>query len=150
MHLFDTLVILCVGLMIGNEFAVSVFVNPVIWKLDEHAQAKALSLFARLLGKIMPLWYVLCLFLMIGEVYQRRHEPALPLFLVAVAVWIVTILYTVFTLLPINKRIASLTVAALPAGWLQEHKKWDMLHRWRVVFLVAAMSCLVYGVLVSH
>ena len=43
MHYFDILTILCVGLMIGNEFAVSVFVNPVVWQLEGHAQAKALS-----------------------------------------------------------------------------------------------------------
>jgi Domain of unknown function (DUF1772) len=150
MHLFDTFAILCVGLMIGNEFAVSVFVNPVIWKLDDHAQAKALSMFARLLGKAMPLWYAMCLVLMIGEAYQRRHEPALILLVVAVAVWIAIIVFTVFRLLPINNRIASLAVGALPAGWLQEHKRWDMLHRWRILFLVAAMICLVYGILMSR
>lgn len=150
MRLFDTLAILCLGLMIGNEFAVSAFVNPVIWKLNDDAQAKALSLFARLLGKAMPVWYATCLALMIGEAYQRRHEPALTLFLIAVAIWIAIILYTVFRLLPINNRIASLAVGALPVGWLQQHKKWDMLHRWRILFLVAAMSCLVYGILVSH
>jgi hypothetical protein len=50
MHYFDILTILCVGLMIGNEFAISVFVNPVVWQLEGHAQAKALSLFAGSLG----------------------------------------------------------------------------------------------------
>jgi len=34
-HLLDVMTILCAGLMIGNELAVSLFVNPVIWKLED-------------------------------------------------------------------------------------------------------------------
>lgn len=94
MHYFDILTILCVGLMIGNEFAVSVFVNPVVWKLEGHAQAKALSLFASSLGKTMPFWYGLCLLLMLIEAYLRRHEPALVSLLSASAIWIAIVIYT--------------------------------------------------------
>ncbi len=61
MLFLDVLTILCTGLMIGNELAVSLFVNPVIWQLEEGSQAKALSLFAGILGKVMPFWYALCL-----------------------------------------------------------------------------------------
>jgi hypothetical protein len=57
MLFLDILTILCAGLMIGNELAVSLFVNPVIWKLEDRSQAKALSLFAGTLGKVMPFWY---------------------------------------------------------------------------------------------
>jgi hypothetical protein len=147
MHLLDALTILCTGSMIGNEIAVSLFVNPVIWQLDESAQAKALSLFARSLGKAMPFWYALCLLLMIAEAYLRRQEPVLTLLLVAVTLWVAIILYTVTTLVPINNRIAGLSAATLSMEWRQEHKKWDMLHRWRILSLLTAMLFLVYGIL---
>ena len=147
MHLLDVMTILCAGLMIGNELAVSLFVNPVIWKLDDRPQAKALSLLAHSLGKAMPVWYALCLVLMIVEAYLRRQTPALTLLLVAVAIWIAIIIYTVTTLVPINNRIEGLAAVALPEGWQQEHKKWDTLHRWRILFLIAAMVCLIYGIL---
>lgn len=147
MHYFDILTILCVGLMIGNEFAVSVFVNPVVWKLEGHAQAKALSLFASSLGKTMPFWYGLCLLLMLIEAYLRRHEPALVSLLSASAIWIAIVIYTISALVPINNRIAVLESDALPAGWQKEHKRWDTLHRWRIVFLTIAMVLLLHAIL---
>ena len=148
MLFLDVLTILCAGLMIGNELAVSLFVNPVIWKLEDRSQAKALSLFAGTLGKVMPFWYALCLVLMVVEAYLRRHQPALTLLLVAVAIWIAIIVYTVTTLVPINNRIARLA-DGLPEGWRQEHKRWDTYHRWRILSLVIAMVCLVGGILTA-
>ena len=147
MHLLDVITILVTGLMIGNELTVSLFIAPVMWQLDEHAQAKALSLFARLLGKVMPLWYALCLVLLIAESYLRRHEPALTPLLIATAIWIAVILYTVTTLVPINNRIAALSTASLPTQWRSEHKKWDTLHRFRILALITAMVCLTHALL---
>ena len=146
MHLLDTLTILCAGLMTGNELAVSLFVNPVIWQLEDRAQMRALSLFASLLGKVMPFWYFSCLILLGLEAYLRRHETALPLLLAAVILWAAIIVYTISVLVPINNRIARLQ-AALPEGWQQAHKKWDMLHRLRILLLIVALSCFIYGVL---
>jgi hypothetical protein len=48
MNLLNVATILCIGLMIGAEFAVSVFVGPVLYKLDLAAQAQAIRLFGRL------------------------------------------------------------------------------------------------------
>lgn len=148
MLFLDVLTILCTGLMIGNELAVSLFVNPVVWQLDDRSQAKALSLFAGILGKVMPFWYVLCLLLMTAETYLRRHHAGLTLLLIAVVLWIGIIVYTLTTLVPINNRIARLA-DRLPEGWRQEHKKWDTYHRWRILLLVIAMVCLVWGILLA-
>ena len=147
MHLLDIITILCTGLMVGNELTVSLFINPVIWQLDEPAQAKALSLFARYLGKAMPIWYALSLVLLIAEAYFRRHEPALIPLLAAIIIWIAVILYTVTTLVPINNRIAALSTGSLPTHWRSEHKKWDTLHRLRILFLILAMICLTHALL---
>jgi hypothetical protein len=68
------------------------------------------------------------------------------LLVVAVAIWIATIVYTVTTLVPINNRIARLA-SALPEGWREEHKRWDAYHRWRILSLMIAMVCLVWGIL---
>ena len=142
MHYFDIITILCIGLMIGTEFAVSAFINPVAWRLESQAQAKILSLFARLLGKVMPFWYVMSLVLMLIEAYLRRHEPALPFLLTAAGIWIAAIIYSIAVLVPINNRIA-----ALKDGWQQQHKHWDTLHRWRIFLLVAVMVLLLHGIL---
>ncbi len=142
MHLLDIITILCIGLMVGTELTVSLFINPVIWQLDDQAQAKALSLFARYLGKAMPIWYALSLVLLIIEATLRRHQPALTPLLTAIIIWIAVILYTVTTLVPINNRIA-----ALSTQWRSEHKRWDTLHRWRILFLTIAMVCVTHALL---
>jgi uncharacterized membrane protein len=148
MHLLDIITILCIGLMVGTELTVSLFINPVVWQLDEPAEAKALSLFARYLGKALPIWYILSLVLLIAEAYLRRNQPALTPLLTAIIIWIAVILYTVTTLVPINNRIAALT-ASLPTQWRSEHKKWDTLHRLRILLLIIAMICLTHALLKS-
>ena len=144
MHLLDIITILCIGLMVGTELTVSLFINPIIWQLDDQAQAKAFSLFARYLGKAMPIWYILSLVLLIAEAYLRRHQPALTPLLTAIIIWIAVILYTVTTLVPINNRIV-----ALSTRWRSEHKRWDTLHRWRILFLTIAMICATHALLQS-
>ncbi|HEX4020438.1 MAG TPA: DUF1772 domain-containing protein [Acidobacteriaceae bacterium] len=147
MYFLDIVTIVCVGLLIGNELAVSLFINPALWKLDAQSQARATSLLARSLGRAMPFWYILSLLLLFAEVWLRRHQPAFPLLLTAVALWIAIILYTVTTLVPINNRVTAWQPDALPAGWHQAHKKWDTLHRWRILLLILAFVCLICGIL---
>jgi hypothetical protein len=142
MHLLDIITILCIGLMVGTELTVSLFINPIIWQLDEPAQAKAFSLFGRYLGKAMPIWYILSLVLLIAEAYLRRHQPALTPLLTAIIIWIAVILFTITTLVPINNRIV-----ALSTQWRTEHKKWDTLHRWRILLLIIAMICVTHALL---
>ena len=149
MHLLDIITILCIGLMVGTELTVSLFINPVIWQLDDQAQVKALSIFARYLGKAMPIWYSLSLALLIAEACLRRHQPALTPLLIAIVIWIALILYSVTTLVPINNRIAALSTAPLPTQWLAETKKWDALHRWRILLLTISMICVIHALLKS-
>jgi hypothetical protein len=147
MHILDITTILCATFMTGNEIAVSLFVNPVIWQLDETSQAKALPLFAALGGKAMPIWYIASLVLMAIEACLRLHQPAFPWIVAAAVLWIATIAYTLLVLLPINNRIAALEVNALPSGWLQQHRKWDAYHRVRILLLILAVALLLHGIL---
>jgi uncharacterized membrane protein len=145
-HTLDLFTILCPGLLTGNELAVSLFVNPAIWKLNEPAQAQALSLLARSLGKVMPLWYALSLVLLIVEAYVGRNSPHAHLLYGAVILWVASIIYTVSLLVPINNRITRLDLASLPAGWSQEHRRWDRLHRWRIGMVAIATALLVWSI----
>ena len=51
MHLLDTITIAFTGFMVGNELAVSAFVNPAVWLLESAPRAQGLSLLARSLGR---------------------------------------------------------------------------------------------------
>jgi uncharacterized membrane protein len=137
----DIVTAVCIGLLIGTEFAVSVFINPILCKLDERAQAHAIRLFARRLGGAMPFWYATSLLLLIAEAIIRRHESGHLLLFTAGVIWIAVILHTVLVLVPINNRMTRLDSNSFSLEAQRDHKKWDRLHRLRVVALVAAMVC---------
>jgi uncharacterized membrane protein len=145
MHLLDTITITLVGLMVGNELAVSAFFNPAVWKLESTPQAQGLSVLAGSLGRVMPVWYGVCLGFLGLESLMHRHQAALVPLLTATLIWVGVIIFTVNVLVPINNRIASLNPAAPMPGWKQDHKKWDSLHRIRILLLALALLALTYA-----
>jgi uncharacterized membrane protein len=145
MHFLDTITIALAGLMVGNELAVSAFVNPAVRQLESGPQAQGLSLLARSLGRAMPVWYGLCLGLLALESFLHRHQAALVILLTATLIWAGVIVFTIAMLVPINNRIASLNTAALAPDWKQDHKKWDSLHRIRILLLAIAVLALTYS-----
>jgi uncharacterized membrane protein len=145
MHLLDTITITFAGLMVGNELALSAFVNPAIWRLESGPQAQGLSILARSLGRVMPVWYGLCLALLALESFLHRHQAALVPLLTATLIWAGVIVFTIGMLVPINDRIASLNTAAPAPGWKHDHKKWDSLHRVRILLLAVALFALTYA-----
>jgi hypothetical protein len=141
MHLFNILTIFAVLVLLGVELCVSLFINPVIWQLEEEPQARALSLFARLLGGVMPFWYGACLLLFGIEAWMHRGTIVFPLLLAATVLWLVVIVFTIAVMVPINNRIAARSVA----DWQQQHRRWDRLHRLRVLLLGVAAFCLLWS-----
>jgi hypothetical protein len=51
-------------------------------------------------------------------------------------------------LVPINNRIALLNTAAPAPGWKHDHRKWDSLHRVRILLLTIAVVVLTYALAV--
>ena len=145
MHLLDTITIALAGLMVGNELAVTAFFNPAAWRLESTPQAQALSILAGSLGRVMPVWYGLCLALLALESFLHRHQVLLAPLLTATLIWVGVIIFTIGALVPINNRIASLNTAAPTPGWKQDHKKWDFLHRVRILLLTVALFVLTYA-----
>jgi uncharacterized membrane protein len=141
MLVLDIALTVCIGLLIGTEFAVSVFINPILSKLDEAAQSTATRLFAIRLGKSMPFWYAASLLLLIAESILRRHESGVMLLIIASTIWAVVIVLTLIFLVPINDRMMQLNAGAFPSDAMKAHDRWDMLHRIRVGALTAAMIC---------
>jgi hypothetical protein len=141
MHLFNTVTIFVVFLMIGVEFCVSAFINPVIRQLEAEPQAKALSLFARLLGGVMPFWYGACLLLLAVHAWLRRGTAAFPLLVTAAGLWLAACVLSVAVLVPISIRIAKRS----SANWQLESRRWDNLHQLRVVLLAIAAFCLLWS-----
>jgi uncharacterized membrane protein len=147
MHILDTITITLAGLMVGNELAVSAFVNPAVWRLESGSQALGLSLLARSLGRVMPVWYGLCLALLALESFLHRHQPASVPLLMATLIWAAVIVFSICMLVPINNRMASLDTAAPAPGWKHDHKKWDSRHRVRILLLAVAFFTLTHALL---
>jgi hypothetical protein len=137
MQLFNIVTIFVIFLLIGVEFCVSAFINPVIRQLEAEPQAKALSLFARLLGGVMPFWYAACLLLLAVHAWLRRGTAAFPLLVTAAGLWLAAIVLSVAVLVPINNRLA----ARSSANWQQEQRRWNNLHQLRVLLLAIAAFC---------
>ena len=149
MLILDVITILCIGLMTGNELAVSLFINPAIWQLPERSQAAIFRILARSLGKAMPIWYIASLILMGVEAFLRRQQHGMPWLLTAIALWIAIILYTLTSLVPINNRIAALDPDHLQPGWNAKHRTWDSRHRLRILLLVLASASFTCGQLIT-
>jgi uncharacterized membrane protein len=137
---------ICIGLMVGTEFAVSAFVNPILEKLDDSMQAHATRLFARKLGTVMPFWYSLSLLLLIAETITMRQHPGMAFLSAASVIWAAVIVLTLMLLVPINNRIANMDSATFTDSLRGEHARWDALHRWRVLALGVAMICMLVGI----
>jgi uncharacterized membrane protein len=143
MHFLDIITITSAGLMAGNELAISAFVNPAVWRLESSPRAQVLSVLARSLGSAMPVWYGLCLALLALESFLHRHQSTLAALLIAAIIWAGAVIFSIGMLVPINNRIASLNPAAPAPGWERDHRKWDTLHRIRILFLIVALLVLI-------
>ncbi len=139
LRILDILTTGCIGLLIGTELAVSVFINPILWKLENPLQLTATRLFARRLGGAMPFWYVASLVLLIAETIVRRHESGAALLAIASVIWAAVIVLTILFLVPINNRLAQLGATSVAEVARQQHRKWDRMHRYRVAALGASM-----------
>jgi hypothetical protein len=141
----DIVTTVCVGLLIGTEFSVSAFVNPVLWKLDARAQSQAIGMFARLLGTVMPFWYGLSLLLLLAETAIHWHAAS-ALLSTASGIWAAVIVLTLLFLVPINNRMMHLDPGSFGDAARREHRKWDAMHRVRVLALSVAMVCFLIAV----
>jgi uncharacterized membrane protein len=142
MLIFDIVTIVSIGLLIGTELAVSVFINPVLARLDERTRARAVQMFAIRLGKAMPVWYVANFVLLLTLIWLQRHQPSQSLLIISSVIWVVVILLTILFLVPINNRMMRLDPSSFTETQQREHRRWTTRHHLRVLALCVAMVCL--------
>ena len=137
--------VIIAGLMVGSELAIATFVHPTLDTLPDDVHLPAASALARVQGRIMPFWYILVVLLTFGEVGMQWHQSGrLPIWVATSAVlWVFAILFSVTALVPINNRLKS----NAPPDWKMYRRRWDLLHRWRVVLLTIALGFLIVGLI---
>ena len=128
-HIAQVLTVIVVGTLVGVEFGVAAFTNPILERLPDDAYRQARATGSRLLGTVMPFWYIAAAVLLVGDAVL---VPA-PLPIAAVAVMLTT-------LVPINNRVAAWAGTGpgeAPTSRELAHR-WDRLHWVRVALLLAA------------
>ncbi|WP_282694303.1 DUF1772 domain-containing protein [Streptomyces sp. CC208A] len=131
------------GLMVGVEFSVSFVINPILNRLPEDSRVLGRAHGGRMLGALMPVWYVASLALTAAWAVTGRHHPGTGLVVTAAALLILSVVMSLLLLVPINNRGKTWTPENRPADWEEQATRWDRYHYARVAVIIAAFTLLV-------
>jgi uncharacterized membrane protein len=132
-----------VGLMVGVELSVAAFMNPIFDRLPVDSGMAARSDGGRVLGRLMPFWYIGSVVLAAVWAAASWTAPGTTAVLVAIGLLVVSVVMSVTLLVPINKRAIRWAEQGAPADWRDQVHRWDRLHQVRVAVIVAAFVLLV-------
>lgn len=127
-----------VGVMVGVEFAVAVFVGPMLRRLPIGPSIEANAHGSRVLGRVMPFWYITSLLLVAGLAVATWGHAAAGAAIAAAALLIVSVVMSLTLLVPIANRSATWTVDNHPGDWREQQQRWDRRHYARVTVIIAA------------
>ncbi|MGW0856717.1 anthrone oxygenase family protein [Streptomyces sp. NPDC002690] len=140
LEVFTTVI---VGLMVGVEFSVAFVMNRIFNALPEDSDQLARAHGGRMLGALMPFWYIGSLVLSAVWAIAGWDRPGAGLVVIAAALLIVSVIMSLLLLVPINNRGKTWTPENRPADWKEQMNRWDRYHYVRVVVIVAAFAFLV-------
>ncbi|MFF7850001.1 anthrone oxygenase family protein [Streptomyces sp. NPDC007910] len=140
LEVFTTVV---VGVMVGVEFSVAFVMNPIFSALPEDSGQLARAHGGRMLGAVMPFWYIGSLVLAAIWAVAGRHEGGAALVVTAGGLLLVSVAMSVLLLVPINNRGKTWTPQNRPADWKEQTKRWDFFHYIRVAVIIGAFALLV-------
>ncbi|MFD9500252.1 anthrone oxygenase family protein [Streptomyces sp. NPDC060035] len=131
------------GMMVGVEFAVAVFVNPILDRLPDNGGLDARSDGARVLGRVMPFWYISSVVL--GTVWAALTwgDEGASLVAAGSALLVLSVVMSLVVLVPINSRVATWSQEGVPADWKEQVGRWDRFHYVRVGIIVLAFALFV-------
>ncbi|MET8505540.1 DUF1772 domain-containing protein [Streptomyces sp. NPDC004787] len=132
-----------VGLMVGVECAVAFVMNPIFSALPDDSNQRARSHGGRMLGALMPFWYLGSLVLVAVWAVAAWSQEGTGLVVTAAGLLITSVIMSVLLLVPINNRGKKWTPETRPADWKEQMKRWDRYHYARVAVIVAAFTLLV-------
>jgi len=127
-----------VGVMVGVEFAVAVFVNPIQRRLPVGSWIEATAAGGRVLGRVMPFWYIGSVLLTAWLAAAKWGGAGGDAAVAAAGLLIVSVIMSLTVLVPINNRIITWTADNHPADWREQNQRWDRWHYARVAVILAA------------
>jgi uncharacterized membrane protein len=139
----EVFTIVVVGVMVGVEFSVAFVINPILNGLPADSNQRGRAHGGRMLGALMPFWYVGSLVLSAVWAIAGWHHPGTGLVVIAAALLIVSVIMSILLLVPINNRGKTWTVENRPEDWKEQMNRWDRFHYVRVAVIIAAFALLV-------
>ena len=142
LNTLEVLTTVVVGLMVGVEFSVAFVMNPILDALPEDSGQLGHAHGGRMLGAVMPFWYIGSLVLVTVLAVGGSDDAGTSLLVTAGALLIVSVVMSLLLLVPINNRSRTWTPENRPDDWKEQAKRWDRFHYVRVAVLVAAFALL--------
>jgi uncharacterized membrane protein len=139
LHVVTTVV---VGVMVGVEFSVPFFSNPILNALPGDNGLRGRTHGARLGGAVMPFWYITSLVLVGVWAIAGWNRPGTGPVVTAGALLILSVIMSITLLVPINNRVKAWTADNRPEDWKEQLNRWDRYHYVRVAVIVAAFALL--------
>ncbi|SDH85911.1 Uncharacterized membrane protein [Actinokineospora alba] len=134
--------IVVVGLMVGVEFSVAFVINRILNALPDDSAQLGRAHGGRMLGALMPFWYIGSLILSAVWAIAGWHQPGAVLVVIAAALLVVSVVMSLLLLVPINNRGKTWTVENRPEDWKEQMNRWDRYHYVRVAVIIAAFTLL--------
>ncbi|GAB3561791.1 DUF1772 domain-containing protein [Amycolatopsis endophytica] len=134
--------IVVVGVMVGVEFSVAFVINPILDRLPDDGALRGRAHGARMLGALMPVWYLASLALVAARAIAGWRGHGTGLVVTAGALLILGVIMSVLLLVPINNRGRTWTPENRPADWKRQMHRWDRFHYIRVAVIIAAFALL--------
>ncbi|MFD4035412.1 DUF1772 domain-containing protein [Streptomyces sp. NPDC058637] len=132
-----------VGLMVGVEFSVAFVINPILDALPDDSSQRGRSHGGRMLGAVMPVWYIGSLVLVAVWAIAGWHHDGAGLVVTAGALLILSVIMSILLLVPINNQGKTWTPENRPDDWKEQMNRWDRFHYVRVGVIIAAFALLV-------
>lgn len=140
LEVFTTVV---VGVMVGVEFSVAFVINRILNALPEDSGQLGRAHGGRMLGAVMPVWYIGSLVLVAVWAIAGWDHHNTGLVVTAGALLILSVVMSLLLLVPINNRNKTWTPENRPEDWKEQANRWDRWHYVRVAVIIAAFALLV-------
>ncbi|MEU5520604.1 DUF1772 domain-containing protein [Streptomyces sp. NPDC047860] len=131
-----------VGVMVGVEFSVAFVINRILDALPEDSGQLGRAHGGRMLGAVMPVWYITSLVLVAVWAIAGRDHEGTGLVVTAGGLLILSVIMSLLLLVPINNRGKTWTPENRPADWKEQMNRWDRYHYVRVAVIITAFALL--------
>ncbi|MDG5803536.1 DUF1772 domain-containing protein [Streptomyces ossamyceticus] len=142
LNALQVVTLVSVGVMVGVEFSVAFVLNRILDALPGDSGQLGRSHGGRMLGAVMPVWYISSLALVGVWAAAGRHDPGTGLVVTAGALLLLSVIMSVLLLVPINNRGKTWTPGNRPADWKEQMNRWERYHYGRVALIIAAFALL--------